>query len=63
MCNVRMCRRDSRLTKEEIKYEEEIRCEHCRDLVDDNELDDEGLCEECQIQAGQDRMEAYNDLD
>ncbi len=51
------------MDKEELKYEDEIRCEHCRDLVDDNELDDEGLCEECQIQAGQDRMEAYNDLD
>ncbi len=52
------------MTKEEIKYEEEIRCEHCRDLVDeDKDLDDEGLCYECQQQAGQDRAEAHNDLD
>jgi len=57
MCNVRMCRRGSRLT------EEDVRCEFCRTEVDDNELDDEGLCQECHDQAGQDRMEAYNDLD
>jgi len=44
--------------------DEEIRCEHCRDLVDeDKDLDDEGLCYECQQQAGQDRAEAHNDLD
>lgn len=49
--------------EEEIKFEDEIRCDHCRNLVDDNELDDEGLCAECQQQAGQDRMESYNDLD
>jgi len=46
-----------------MKYEDEVRCEYCRDLVDDNELDDEGLCQECHNQAGIDRMEAYNDLD
>ncbi len=57
MCNVRMCRRGSRLTKEEIK------CEHCKAEVDDNELDDEGLCQECNEEAGINRMEAYNDLD
>lgn len=58
MCNVRMYRRGSRLTKEELK------CEHCETVVDeDKDLDDEGLCYECQQQAGQDRMEAYNDLD
>ena len=52
------------MNKEEIKYEDEIRCDHCRNLVDeDKDLDDEGLCYECQQQAGQDRMEAYNDLD
>ena len=50
--------------EEEIKFEDEIRCDHCRNLVsEDKDLDDEGLCEECHIQAGQDRMEAYNDLD
>ena len=43
--------------------EEEIRCEHCQAEADDNELDDEGLCEECHNQAGIDRMEARNDLD
>ena len=43
--------------------EEEIRCEHCENEFEDNELDDEGLCYECQQQAGQDRMEAMNDLD
>ena len=42
---------------------EDIRCEHCRTEVDDNELDDEGLCQECHDQVGQDRMESYNDLD
>lgn len=57
MCNVRMCRRDSKLTKEELK------CEHCENVFDENELDDEGLCEECHNQAGQDRMELRNDLD
>jgi len=57
MCNVRMCRRGSRLTKEELK------CEGCEHEFEDMELDDEGLCEECHNQAGIDRMEAMNDLD
>ena len=52
-----MCRRGSRLTEEELK------CEHCENVFDENELDDEGLCEECHDQAGQNRMEAMNDLD
>ncbi len=43
--------------------QEELKCEHCETVFDDNELDDEGLCEECHNQAGQDRMEAMNDLD
>lgn len=46
-----------------MKQKEEIKCEHCEAEVDDNELDDEGLCQECHNQAGIDRMEAYNDLD
>jgi len=53
-----MCRRGSRLTEEELK------CEHCEvEVSEDKDLDDEGLCYECQQQAGQDRAEAWNDLD
>jgi len=44
--------------------QEEIICEGCRaELAEDEYRDDEGHCEECHIQAGQDRMEAWNDLD
>lgn len=59
MCNVRMCRRGSRLTKEDIDI-----CEGCKqEIAEDEFMDDDGLCEECYIQAGIDHMEAYNDLD
>jgi len=46
-----------------MNQEEEIRCEGCNGEFEDNELDDEGLCEECHNEAGIDRMEAKNDLD
>lgn len=38
-------------------------CDGCNNEFNDNELDDENLCEECIIDAGVNRREAYNDLD
>ncbi len=48
-----------------MNQEEEVyKCEHCEaEVSEDKDLDEEGLCEECHMQAGQDRAEAWNDLD
>jgi len=45
-----------KLTEEDV-----LRCEGCEGLVDDNELDDEGLCEGCAIDAGIERAESMRD--
>ena len=38
-------------------------CEGCDNDFDENELNDERLCNECYIEQGIDRAEAWNDLD
>ena len=49
----------------EIIEDEEITCVGCNEKFPEDMIntEDEPLCEECYIQAGQDRMEAMNDLD
>ena len=61
-----MKKRDKELIQEVIKImnaNEEVLpiCDSCNETVED--VNDDGLCEQCYQEAGQAREEAINDLD